>query len=202
MLGKIGIAALAVLPIFGATHTTDLRQLYNEMYPVNGLTRDAFNLCHESDATFVRALDTDREHCLDEMPHSFAVAIGHIRPDSQVAALGSEDAALKAAFALAAESALPIREPRPGSTRSAAALALPGTAQDCGNAGPGAMTLPAALRSASATHSQSGSAVDDLTVTRLERSRPGEPAAALSLLPLDAAMAASKPISAACPAPA
>jgi hypothetical protein len=108
MLGKIGVLALATLPVFGATHTADMRELYNEMYPVNAMTRDAFNLCHESDATFVRALHFDRERCLDHMPHAIALAIGRIPPDSQLATL---PATIDTARDLA-ELAAPLLAPR------------------------------------------------------------------------------------------
>jgi hypothetical protein len=101
MFGKVGLAALAMIPVFSATHTGDLRDLYNQMYPLNALTRDAFNLCHESDATFVRALQTDREQCLDHMPHSIAIAIGRVPADSDLLAWAPISEGARAALRLA-----------------------------------------------------------------------------------------------------
>jgi hypothetical protein len=110
MFGKVGLAALALVPVFGATHTGDLRELYNAMYPVNALTRDAFKLCHESDATFVRAVDADRERCLDHMPHDFALAIGRIRPDGDLLAWAPISEGEKAALRLSLLPAPPVRQ--------------------------------------------------------------------------------------------
>ena len=111
MLGKAGLVALAMTPVFGATHTADLRELYNEMYPVNALKRDAFNLCHESDAMFVRALQADRESCYDRMPHNIALAIGRVRPGTELSALSPNlDEPARAALFLAQIANLPIRQ--------------------------------------------------------------------------------------------
>ncbi|MBV9861233.1 MAG: hypothetical protein JO267_03700 [Alphaproteobacteria bacterium] len=122
MIGKAGIVALAVAPVFGATHTADLRELYNEMYPVNHLKRDAFNLCHESDANFVRALQADRESCYDRMPHSIALAIGRVRPGNELAMMPDLDDPGRAALLLADIATLPLRD-LPGAPRHLALLA-------------------------------------------------------------------------------
>src|SRR5438132_14467 len=114
MLRKVSLAALAIIPIYGATHTVDMRELYNEMYPVNSLKRDTFNLCHRSDATFVRALQVDRESCFDRMPLTIAIAIGRPRPGSAVAALDWSPATTRSAnlfFAQAAAATLPQPAP-------------------------------------------------------------------------------------------
>jgi hypothetical protein len=65
----------------------DLRQLYNEMYPVNGLRRDVLSLCHEVQPTFVRAIEADRVGCYDSMPDPVELAIGWVRTSSRLAAL-------------------------------------------------------------------------------------------------------------------
>ncbi|GEM_PF-3061755 len=89
MIGKAGLAAVALIAAVVGGRSIDLRALYDEMYPVNTLKRDAFNLCHQSDPTFIRALQDDRESCFDRMPHSIALAIGRVRPNSALAQLFS-----------------------------------------------------------------------------------------------------------------
>ena len=88
MFAKGVVATLAALPLVTAVHNVDLRELYNEMYPVDALKRDAFQLCHESDPTFVRLVQADRENCYNRMPESFALAIGRVRPSMDLAELG------------------------------------------------------------------------------------------------------------------
>lgn len=84
MFGKIALAAAAV--IAGVTAlTVDMRQQYDEMYPVNTLQRDAFNICRDSDPTFIRARQVDRVGCFDRMSHDFAMAIGWISPSVRAA---------------------------------------------------------------------------------------------------------------------
>ena len=87
MIGKAGLAAVALISLVAAGRSVDLRQLYDEMYPVNTLKRDAFNLCQQSDPTFIRALEDDRENCYDRMPHSIALAIGRIQPGNPLGGL-------------------------------------------------------------------------------------------------------------------
>ena len=69
---KVGLAAVVVAMAAMSARTVDLRQLYNEMYPVSTLKRDALSLCHESDPTFVRAVEEDRAACYNGMPHAIA----------------------------------------------------------------------------------------------------------------------------------
>lgn len=70
MLGKAALAAGIAVAAVVAGRTIDLRQLYDQMYPVDTLRRDAFSLCQQSDRTFIRALEDDRESCYRRMPHS------------------------------------------------------------------------------------------------------------------------------------
>jgi hypothetical protein len=77
MLVKASLAAAALIAAT-AICIVDWRDVYNEMYPVNALKRDAFGICHESDPTFIRARQIDREGCFDRMPNSIALAIGWV----------------------------------------------------------------------------------------------------------------------------
>jgi hypothetical protein len=97
MIGKAGLAAVALLSVAAAGRGVDLRQLYDEMYPINTLKRDALRLCQQSDLTFVRAFEDDRETCYDRMPHSFALAIGRIQPGSPLSGLFAAGGGLPAA---------------------------------------------------------------------------------------------------------
>jgi hypothetical protein len=117
MIGKAGLAAVALLSVAAAGRGVDLRQLYDEMYPVNTLKRDALHLCQQSDLTFVRALEDDRETCYDRMPHSFALAIGRIQPGSPLSSLFADGGGLPAATFL----------PEAGLYSWAIPLRLPGT---------------------------------------------------------------------------
>jgi hypothetical protein len=87
MLVKAGIAACVLACAAVALSAIDFRQLYNEMYPVNGLRRDVLNLCHEAKPTFVRAIDADRTLCYDSMPDPVELAIGWVRTSSRLAAM-------------------------------------------------------------------------------------------------------------------
>jgi hypothetical protein len=156
MFGKIGFAALAMVPVFGATHTGDLRELYDQMYPVSALTRDAFILCHESDATFVRALQGDRDQCLDHMPHSFAVAIGRIPPDNDLLAWAPISEGARAALRLARVPLAPPRQPVEMPHQLAAFVD-----------GHGATAAPEPLIAAMDLLTRPGRSVDDAALARL-----------------------------------
>jgi hypothetical protein len=78
MLGKVGFVAIVLVAAGVATHPLNPRELYNEMYPVETLKRDAFHICNDADPTFVRAVKVDREACYDSMPHAIEVALGRI----------------------------------------------------------------------------------------------------------------------------
>ena len=87
MLVKAGIAACVLACAAAVWSTIDFRQLYNEMYPVNGLRRDVLSLCHEVQPTFVRAIEADRVGCYDSMPDPVELAIGWVRTTSRLAAM-------------------------------------------------------------------------------------------------------------------
>jgi len=80
MIGRAGFVAIAVLSASVGAHSLNPRELYNEMYPVETLKRDAFHICHDADPTFVRAVKVDREACYDSMPNAIEVALGRIKP--------------------------------------------------------------------------------------------------------------------------
>jgi hypothetical protein len=79
MIGRAGFVAIAVISAGVGAHTINPRELYNEMYPVETLKRDTFNICHDADPTFVRAVKVDREACFDSMPNAIELALGRIR---------------------------------------------------------------------------------------------------------------------------
>jgi hypothetical protein len=87
MLLKSSIAAVLVIAAVAGLSRVDYRELYDEMYPVNGLRRDVLNLCHHAKPTFVRALQADRIDCYDGMPEPVAVAIDWVRTTARLAAM-------------------------------------------------------------------------------------------------------------------
>lgn len=87
MLVKLGIVAAAVAYASVSLAAIDYRQLYNEMYPVNGLKRGVLGLCQAANPTFVRALEQDRIDCYDSMPSSIERAIGWVRTSARLAAM-------------------------------------------------------------------------------------------------------------------
>jgi hypothetical protein len=101
MIGKAGLIGAVAIAAVVSGRSVDLRSLYNQMYPVNTLKRDALNLCHESDPTFVRAWSEDRVACYSGMPHAIALALGFIHPSNALAQLfapfGGPDSPLAAA---------------------------------------------------------------------------------------------------------
>src|ERR1051325_1064690 len=87
MLVKASIAGIAVICAVVSLSRVDFRELYDEMYPVNGLRRDVLNLCHQSEPTFVRAVESNRVLCYDSMPDPVELAIGWVRTSSRLAAM-------------------------------------------------------------------------------------------------------------------
>ena len=85
MLVKASILASAVLAVTVILTSVDFRELYNEMYPVNGLKRDVLTVCRQAKPSFIRAIKADREDCYDSMPDSVELAIGWIRTSSMLA---------------------------------------------------------------------------------------------------------------------
>jgi hypothetical protein len=86
MLVKACIAATALFCAVAGLSRVDFRELYNEMYPVNGLRRDVLNLCHQAEPTFVRAVESNRVACYDGMPDPVERAIGWVRTSSRLPA--------------------------------------------------------------------------------------------------------------------
>lgn len=97
MLVKASIAATVILVATVTAHTVNFRELYNEMYPVNGLKRDVLGLCHQATPTFVRAVRSDREDCYDSMPDSVETAIGWVRTTTRLTALKQGQTAVETA---------------------------------------------------------------------------------------------------------
>ncbi len=89
MIGKAGLVAAITIAAVASGRSIDMRGLYDQMYPVSTLKRDALDLCHESDPTFVRAWRNDRVSCYSGMPHAIAMALGFARPVSTLAELFS-----------------------------------------------------------------------------------------------------------------
>src|SRR5712691_932547 len=97
MLVRAGFAAAAVVAALLGVRAVDVGQIYDEMYPVDTLKRGVFNICHDSDATFVRALHAHRESCYDRMPQPIALSIGWARRGTGLAAPPPNSAILEAA---------------------------------------------------------------------------------------------------------
>lgn len=103
MLVKASILATAVVAATVSLTQVDFRDLYNEMYPVNGLKRDVLGLCHRAKSTFIRAVRVDRENCYDSMPDSVEQAIGWVRTSSLLAELNNKPSAVETAERLLGE---------------------------------------------------------------------------------------------------
>lgn len=103
MLLKASILATVVVAATVTLTQVDFRDLYNEMYPVNGLKRDVLGLCHKAQSTFIRAIRSDREDCYDSMPDSVEQAIGWVRTSSLLAELNNKPTAIETAERLLSE---------------------------------------------------------------------------------------------------
>jgi hypothetical protein len=87
MLVKASIfATVLICTVVGLSHI-DFRELYNGMYPVNGLRRGVLTLCHQAEPTFVRAVESNRIGCYDSMPDPVELAIGWVRTSTRLAAM-------------------------------------------------------------------------------------------------------------------
>jgi len=111
MLGRIGFVVIAVVAAVVGAHSLNPRELYNEMYPVETLKRDAFHICDEADPTFIRAVGTEREACYNSMPHLIAVALGRVRPGGAATMAGEIDDSSRQAQMLMTLAAMPPRQP-------------------------------------------------------------------------------------------
>ena len=108
MIGRRGFIAIAVVSAFMGAHSLNPRELYNEMYPIETLKRDAFGICHAANPSFIRAFKDDRETCYDSMPNAIEVALGRVHPGAQLKA--SLDPARQAEL-LIQLAAMPPRQP-------------------------------------------------------------------------------------------
>jgi len=110
MIGRTGfIAIVAFTAVIGA-HSLNPRELYNEMYPVETLKRDAFHICHEANPSFIRAVKNDREACFDSMPNAIEVALGRVPPAGEVTVASLLDPAHQAEL-LIQLAAMPPQQP-------------------------------------------------------------------------------------------
>src|SRR5438128_2190210 len=87
MLVKASIFVTVLICGLVSLSRVDFRELYNEMYPVNGLRRGVLTLCHQAEPTFIRAIEADRVGCYDGMPDPVERAIGWVRTSSRLAAM-------------------------------------------------------------------------------------------------------------------
>src|SRR5712692_11816985 len=103
MLVKASIVATALISAVVSLSSIDFRELYDGMYPVNGLRRDVLGLCHQAEPTFVRAVRSSRDNCYDSMPDPVELAIGWVRTSSRLAAMTRTPTAVELAERLMVE---------------------------------------------------------------------------------------------------
>jgi hypothetical protein len=108
--GRIGFIAVAVVSAVVGAHSLNPRELYNEMYPVETLKRDAFQICGDADPTFIRAVGAEREACYNSMPNLIAVALGRARPADALTMAALIDPSRQAEL-LMLLAAMPPRQP-------------------------------------------------------------------------------------------
>src|SRR5579862_4172921 len=120
MLGRIalsrgrarGLSLVATALIFAAigAHSLNPRALYREMYPLEPVKQNAFQICDASDPTFIRAIGSEREACYEKMPHVMAVAMGRVKPDGALSMEAMIDPSREAKLLLAL-AAMPPQQP-------------------------------------------------------------------------------------------
>ena len=147
MLVKASIFATLLIVGVASLSRVDYRQLYDEMYPVNGLRRDVLSLCHQAQPTFVRAVEADRVGCYDGMPDPVERAIGWVRTSSRLAAM-RHPSPVETAERLLVAAAAERRINRLVEPRFTGYAAMPAAARPCEDA-PSA--LPATLSPAAPT---------------------------------------------------
>lgn len=144
MLVKASIAAGAVIGAAVLLSSVDFRELYNEMYPVNGIRRDVLGLCHEAKPTFVRALRASRDNCYDSMPDPVELAIGWVRTSARLAAMRTPTA-VELAERLLVEAAAQRRVGMPGPQQFTGYARMPAAAlRPCDDPAKGLAPLAAA----------------------------------------------------------
>jgi len=136
MLVKACIAATALICAAVLLSAVDFRDLYNEMYPVNGLKRDVLGLCHQAQPTFIRAIRGDRVNCYDSMPDNVELAIGWVRTSSRLAALSRKPTAMELAERLLAEPGIVQRLRAAGPTALNGYLTTPAVIRPCADSAP------------------------------------------------------------------
>lgn len=130
MLIKASIAAVALMCAAVSMSSIDFRELYNEMYPVNGLKRDVLGLCHTARPTFIRAVRADRVNCYDSMPDSIDQAIGWVRTADRLAAMKAPTA-IEMAERMLLTSMLPGHPGSPAPRHFTGYVAAPAAGHPC-----------------------------------------------------------------------
>lgn len=121
MLDRIGLnfgrrsrhAVIAVTAVVFAAigaYSINPRELYHQMYPLEPVKQNAFQICDASDPTFIRAVRSDREACYNKMPHVMAVAMGRVKPETALSMNALIDPAREAQLILTLAS-LPPQQP-------------------------------------------------------------------------------------------
>jgi hypothetical protein len=110
MIGKMSVIAIALVAAGIGAHSIKPRELFLEMYPVEPVKQDAFQICDDSDPTFVRAVGYEREACYNKMPHVMAVAMGRVRPGGALSLQALSDSSREAELLMLLAST-PPRQP-------------------------------------------------------------------------------------------
>ncbi|HVH78278.1 MAG TPA: hypothetical protein VM782_02720 [Stellaceae bacterium] len=110
ILGKAGFVAAALVSVTIGARAVNFRELYREMYPLEPVKQDAFQICSEEDQTFVRAIGAEREACYKKMPHIMAVAMGRVKPSDALTLQALSDPSREAELLMLLAS-LPPRQP-------------------------------------------------------------------------------------------
>jgi hypothetical protein len=148
MLGRTGFVVIAVISAVIGAHSLNPRELYNEMYPVETLKRDAFHICNDADPSFVRAVGADREACYNSMPHLIAVALGRVTPNAALTNAALIDPSRQAELLMLLAGMpprQPITQPRSFANAEWARALSPGCDDKRPGAPPVAYTLPSGL---------------------------------------------------------
>jgi hypothetical protein len=107
---RLSLVATALIFAAVGAHSLNPRQLYREMYPLEPVKQSAFQICDESDPTFIRAIGSEREACYEKMPHVMAVAMGRVKPDDALTMEAMIDPSREAKLLLAL-AAMPPQQP-------------------------------------------------------------------------------------------